>query len=126
MDKVARAEVFKTVESYLAAFNASDMDTINSIIAFPCTYIGNGIVKTLDSFPIRPSDLKKINSWDRSECFEVDIVAVSETKAHVLMRNARRVRVDGSLIEEASGFYAFKKTDDGWKMFAISDVTMPA
>ena len=42
------------------------------------------------------------------------------------MRNCRRLRDDGSLIEEASAFYAFKITDGGWKMYAFSDITFPA
>jgi hypothetical protein len=42
------------------------------------------------------------------------------------MRNTRRLRNDGSLIEEATGFYAYTKHDDDWKMFAISDITFPA
>jgi hypothetical protein len=54
------------------------------------------------------------------------VVAVTETKAHIVMRNTRRLRKDGSLIEEASAFYAFNRTGDGWKMFALSDVRMPA
>ena len=51
---------------------------------------------------------------------------MTETKAHLVCRNVRRIREDGSLIEEASAFYAFKKTGEGWKMFAISDVVNPA
>jgi len=51
---------------------------------------------------------------------------MTETKAHLLCRNVRRLREDGSLIEQVSAFYAFKKTADGWKMFAISDVVNPA
>ena len=58
--------------------------------------------------------------------FEKDVVAVSDKKAHLLMRNVRRLRDDGSLIEEATGFYAFKNTNNGWKMYAFSDITFPA
>ena len=42
------------------------------------------------------------------------------------MRNYRRLPDDGSLIEEASAFYAFKIIDAGWKMYALSDITYPA
>ena len=31
------------------------------------------------------------------------------------MRNCRRLRDDGFLIEESSAFYAYKTTDAGWK-----------
>ena len=83
-------------------------------------------VKMLDKFPIDPRDWKEKTGWTTSNAFEIDVVAVTEKKAHVLMRNCRRLRDDGSLIEEASAFYAFKNTDGGWKMYAFSDITFPA
>jgi hypothetical protein len=55
-----------------------------------------------------------------------DLVAAGENKAHLLLRNARRIRADGSLIEEATGFFAYTRTSAGWKMFAISDIVFPA
>ena len=70
--------------------------------------------------------MKKVKGWHHSDSFEIDVVAMTETKAHLVCRNVRRLREDGSLIEEASAFYAFKKTGEGWKMFAISDVVNPA
>ena len=126
MDKKMRAEVLTAYEDYLTAFNNDNIDTINSLVAWPLSYIGDGKVTSLDQFPVKPSELKESMGWDRSEGFEIDVVAVTETKAHVLMRNTRRLRKDGSLIEEASAFYAFTRTGDGWKMFALSDVRMPA
>ena len=120
-----RAEVLTAYEDYLTAFNNDDIDTINSLVAWPLSYIGDGKVTSLDQFPVKPSELKESMGWDRSEGFEIDVVAVTETKAHVLMRNTRRLRKDGSLVEEASAFYGFTKTGDSWKMFALSDVRMP-
>ena len=80
----------------------------------------------LDKFTIKPEEMKTQKGWDRSEAFEIDVVAVGENKAHLIMRNTRRLRKDGSLIEEATGFYAYKKVEDNWKMFAISDIIFPA
>ena len=121
-----RAEVLAAYEAYLSAFNNDDIDTINSLVAWPLCYIGDGKVTSLDQFPVKPSELRESMGWDRSEGFEIDVVAVTETKAHIVMRNTRRLRKDGSLIEEASAFYAFTRTGDGRKMFALSDVRMPA
>ena len=100
------------------------MDKINNFTEFPLISIGDGLVSTLDSFPISPAEMKAAKGWSTSENFEIDIVAQSDTKAYVLMRTCRRLRVDGSLIEEASGFYAYKYTSDGWKIYAISDLVM--
>ena len=126
MDKNLRAQVFETYNRYLNAFNEADMETINDCIAYPLAYIGDDSVKMLDKFPIDPRALKEKIWWAKSNAFEIDVVAVSEKKAHILMRNCRRLRDDGTLIEEATGFYAFKNTKEGWKMYAFSDITFPA
>ena len=102
------------------------METINDCISYPLAYIGTDSVKMLDKFPIDPRELKERIGWATSNAFEIDVVAVSDKKAHVVIRNVRRLRSDGSLIEEATAFYALKNTNNGWKMYAISDITFPA
>lgn len=126
MNSQDRAEIFSAYQGYLTAFANNDIDTINTCISYPLAYIGADTVRLLDSFPIDPAEMKKAKGWDKSEAIEIDVVAVGKNKAHVLMRNARRLRADGSLIEEATGFYAYTKTPDGWKMFAFSDIVFPA
>ena len=126
MDKNLRAQVLETYNRYLNAINEADMETINDCVAYPLAYIGADSVKMLDEFPIDPREWKKKTGWATSNAFEIDVVAVSDKKAHLLMRNVRRIRDDGSLIEEATGFYAFKNTNNGWKMYAFSDITFPA
>ena len=121
-----RADVIRAYEGYLRAFSDNDVAAIDTYIQYPLAYIGLDNVKLLDKFPIDPSDLKKIKGWEKSEAFEIDLVAAGENKAHLLLRNARRLRADGSLIEEASGFYAYTRTSAGWKIFAISDIVFPA
>ena len=126
MNKNLRAQVFETYNRYLNAFNDVDIETINDCISYPLAYIGADSVKMLDKFPIDPRELKERIGWATSNAFEIDVVAVSDKKAHVVIRNVRRLRSDGSLIEEATGFYAFKNTNNGWKMYAFSDITFPA
>ena len=126
MDKNLRAQVLETYNIYLNAINEADIETINDCVAYPLAYIGADSVKMLDEFPIDPREWKKKTGWATSNAFEIDVVAVSDKKAHLLMRNVRRLRDDGSLIEEATGFYAFKYTNNGWKMYAFSDITFPA
>ena len=126
MDKNLRAQVFETYNRYSNAFIESDMETINNCISYPLAYIGADSVKMLDKFPVDPQELKEKIGWATSNAFEIDVVAVSDKKAHVVIRNVRRLRSDGSLIEEATGFYAFKNTNNGWKMYAFSDITFPA
>ena len=42
------------------------------------------------------------------------------------MKNTRRLREDGFLIEEAPSFYTYTKSDGDWKIFAISDFILQA
>ena len=126
MDKNLRAQVLETYNRYVNAIVEADMDTINSCVGYPLAYIGEESVTMLDKFPIDPREWKKKTGWATSNAFEIDVVAISDKKAHILMRNCRRLRDDGSLIEEATGFYAFKNTNNGWKMYAFSDITFPA
>ena len=126
MDKDNRAKVLEAYNRYLNAIIEADIDAINECIEYPLAYIGGDSVMMLDKFPIDPREWKEKTGWATSNAFEIDVVAVTEKKAHLLMRNCRRLRDDGSLIEEASAFYAFKTTDAGWKMYAFSDITFPA
>ena len=126
MIKDFKTEIFQVLKRYLNGFIESDIDMINSCIAYPLAHEGNDKVTMLKEFPIDLEKLKQEKGWATSDNFEIDIVSVSEQKAHALIRNCRRIRKDGSLIEEASGFYAFQKTSGGWKIFAFSDITIPA
>ena len=126
MDKNLRVQVLETYNRYVNAIVEADMETINNCVAYPLAYVGEDSVTMLDKFPIDPRELKERIGWATSNAFEIDVVAVSDKKAHVVIRNVRRLKRDGSLIEEATAFYALKNTNNGWKMYAISDITFPA
>ena len=70
--------------------------------------------------------MKALKNWHRSVHWEIDVIAASATKAHVALRNVERLRPDGSLIECASAFYVLGKTDQGWKIRAMSTIDFPA
>jgi hypothetical protein len=53
-------------------------------------------------------------------------VFASADKAHLIVRQATRVRSDGSPIETVSAFYALTRGPSRWKFFAFSDITIPA
>lgn len=44
---------------YLTAFNNNDEKTINECVSWPLTFIGDGNSTIIDSFPVKPSELKK-------------------------------------------------------------------
>ena len=120
------AEVLAAYKKYLEAFMSNDMNGINALVLYPLAYVGDGVVKMFHEYPIRPADLMAQTGWRDTLNMQYEVVAVSDTKAHLILRSGTRVRADGSPIEDISGFYAWTKTTTGWKMFAISDVRMPA
>jgi len=64
--------------------------------------------------------------WHDTEDIEREVVFLSAEKAHVILRHATRLRVDGSPIEVISAFYALTRMPSSWKLFACSDITVPS
>ena len=116
-------EVLKAYEQYLAYFLDNDMDGINSLVKFPITYIAEGESKLLDAFPVTPKEMMENKNWDTTIDTKTYVHGINSTKGHVIS-SGTRIRKDKSVIEKYTVFYAFTKTDDGWKMYAISDVIL--
>jgi hypothetical protein len=121
-----RRDVLTAYQSYLDAFANSDDEAIRGHLQWPCTFLMDGRSETLDRFPYSPNALKSEKDWATSTHLEIEVVAVSATKAHVLLRNCERLRPDGTLVEEVSAFYAFTRTAEGWKIFAMSSIEFPS
>ena len=116
-------EVLVAYEQYLAYFLDNDMDGINSLVKFPITYIADGESKSLDAFPVTPKEMMENKQLDTTIDTETYVHGTNSTKGHVIS-SGTRIRKDKSIIEKYTVFYAFTKTDDGWKMYAISDVIL--
>ena len=115
--------VLKAYEEYLAYFLDNDMDGINSLVKFPITYIADGESKSLDAFPVTPKEMMENKQCDTTIDTDTYVHWTNSTKGHVIS-SGTRIRKDKSVIEKYTVFYAFTKTDDGWKMYAISDVIL--
>jgi hypothetical protein len=122
---MSKAEVIQAYESYLRAFLADDIAAIDALVQYPLAYIGDGKVSMLDEYPVKPSALMATMGWHTSVGIDYEVVGLSEIKAHLVLNRCTRVRRDGSAIEDVFAFYAWTRTSGGWKMFAVSDVTVP-
>ena len=71
------------------------------------------------------AELMAAKQWHDTKDISYEVVFASANKAHVILRQATRVRADGSPIETVSCFYALIRTPSGWKFFAMSDITIP-
>ena len=114
-------EFMKAYEEYLACFIYNNMDDINSLVKFPITYIADGECKSLDTFPVKPKEMMDSKQWDTTIDTNTYTHGTNSTKGHVIS-SGTRIRKDKSVIEKYTVFYAFTKTNDGWKMYAISDI----
>jgi hypothetical protein len=119
-----RQEVKAAYEAYLEAFRSANLQKIDSLVKYPLASVEDGMVRMLDRFPVNPSELMAKKGWHSTIDGDYDVVGISPTKAHVVLRNAQRLRKDGSLIETVSAFYAFTRTATGWKIFAISGIVI--
>ena len=122
---MSEAEVIQAYERYLRAFLADDIAAIDALVQYPLAYIGDGTVRMLDEYPIKPSALMAAKDWHTSIDMAYEVIGLSETKAHLVLKRCTRVRRDDTPIEDVFAFYAWTRTDDGWKIFAVSDVTVP-
>ena len=116
-------ELLRVYEQYMACFLANDMDGINSLVTFPITYIADGQAKHLYSFPITPKEMMESKAWDTTVDVQTHVHGVNSSKGHIVS-SGTRIRKDQSIIEKYTAFYAFTKTNNCWKMFAISDVIL--
>ena len=116
-------EVLKAYEEYLAYFLDNDMDGVNSLVKFPITYNADGESKLLDAFPVTPKEMMENKQWDTTIDTETYVHGVNSKKGHVIS-SGTRIRKDKSVIEKYTAFYAFTKTDKGWKMYAVSSVIL--
>ena len=107
---------------YVEGFKTNNVKLIDHIVRYPITYIKNGVISSMDHYPVDPGQLKKDIDWDHSIDWKFDIPAINETTAHAVA-SAIRCRADGSIIEKVHGFYAFTKVEGKWKMCAVADIT---
>ena len=105
---------------YVEGFKTNNIGLIGQIVEYPIAYIKQGSVTMLDHYPVNPAELKAEISWDHSKDWHFEIPAISENHAHATA-SATRCRKDGSMIERVHGFYAFKRVDGAWKMYALAD-----
>ena len=122
-NKLAVSAAFQV---YADALNAGDDQGVRDAFIWPLAHMPADGVVMVDKPPALPSEMRAQTDWARSTFGDIEVVAASDTKAHVVLRNFERLRSDGSLIESGSSFYAFCKTDKGWKIFAVSGILFPA
>lgn len=126
MNEKSKKEVLEVYAKLGKAFIENDMETINAHHQYPLAHIRDGYTILVNEYPFNPVKLMAEKQWHTSINFESEVVFASDDKAHIILRHATRVRKDGTPIETVSGFYALTRMPSGWKVFAVSDIAVPA
>lgn len=122
-EEALKKELLNTyTQLYIEGFKTNNVELIDQMVRYPITYIKDGVVSSLDHYPVDPKQLKIDIEWDHSIDWEFNIPAITETTGHALA-SATRCKVDGTIIEKVHAFYAFAKVDGNWKMIAVADIT---
>ncbi|MFL3003013.1 MAG: nuclear transport factor 2 family protein [Candidatus Poriferisodalaceae bacterium] len=115
-------ELFARHEEYLQAFLNNDYETYKKIFASPvCVFMGDGF-EVFDEVPDLAGDAASGDGWVRSEFTPYEVIAVSETKAHLAIRNLSRYAENDRLLTSGSAMYIYNRIDGEWKISAISGI----
>ena len=115
-------ELFARHEEYLQAFLNNDYETYKKIFASPvCVFMGDGF-EVFDEVPDLAGDAASGDGWVRSEFTPYEVIAVSETKAHLAIRHFSRYAENDRLLTSGSAMYIYNRIDGEWKISAISAI----
>ncbi len=115
-------EVIDTYNAYyVEGFKSNDIKLIDQMVEYPLTYIKDGQITLLDTYPVDPAELKQELQWDHSKDWNFEVVGINQLSANIIA-SATRCRKDGSIIEYVSAFYGFKRIDGQWKMHVLADI----
>ncbi|WDE01676.1 hypothetical protein [Thalassomonas actiniarum] len=118
-----KEELLETyMQYYVEGFKTNNVALIDHMVKYPLTYLKDGKMILCEQYPIDPQKLKAEKAWDHSTDWQFEIQGINDKEAHAVAFAVRR-RADGSKIESVHGFYAFSRTSEGWKMYALADIT---
>ena len=120
----SKKKLLKRIKSILKIFKPGDITAIETSCSFPLSFDADGEVKSFNQFPIDVTATKETTGYYQSLNSDIEVIAVSQTKAHIILRKALRVKQDGTPIESVSGFYIWVKLDGVWKMKFASAITL--
>ena len=118
------AEVLDLLQRYQQAIETGSRDDIQTMVHLPVGYITEDDVQMRERYPFDPAKLREVTGFHHGKS-DYDVVAIDETKAHVVI-TATRMRADDSPIEYVSAFYILQKRGGEWKIAAFSGIRTAA
>ena len=112
---ILKQEVLDAYDGYLQAFIKGDTKEVENHLSFPNYRFLDGEIKELNEFHSNLNELKN-RGYKDTIALSIDVVEINEVKAHLVLKEALRVKDNNEPLEEISSFYIFIKEDNKWKI----------
>ena len=112
---ILKQEVLDAYNSYVKAFIKGDTKEVENHLSFPNYRFLDGEIKELNEFHSNLNELKN-RGYKDTIALSIDVIEINEVKAHLILKEALRVKDNNEPLEEISSFYIFIKEDNKWKI----------
>ena len=112
---ILKQEVLDAYDAYVKAFIKGDTKEVENHLSFPNYRFLDGEIKEFYKFHSNLNELKNRDYRD-TIALNIDVVEINEEKAHLVLKEALRVKDNNEPLEEISSFYIFIKEDNKWKI----------
>ena len=117
-----REAALATLDAFMAAFNARDIDAFEATFHFPHVRMASGKVTVLPSAGTRSNALFEAlaaTGWHHSAWLERKVVQAGPGKVHLAVRFARYDEA-GQVLREYESLYIVERRGDRWGIVARS------
>ena len=122
---VLKQEVLDAYDCYVRAFIKGDTKKVEKYLSFPNYRFVDGEIREFTKFHSNLNELKN-RGYKDTIGLSIDVVEVNEEKAHLVLKEALRVKDNNEPLEEISSFYIFIKENNKWKIKFSSAFFFPS
>ncbi len=112
---ILKQEVLDAYDSYVKAFIKGDKKEVENFLSFLNFRFLDGEIKESNKFHSNLNELKN-RGYKDTIALGIDVVEINEEKAHLVLKEALRVKDNNEPLEQISSFYIFIKEDNKWKI----------
>ena len=112
---ILKQEVLDAYDGYVKAFIKGDTKEIEKYISFPNYRFLDGEIKEFNEFHSNLNELKN-RGYKDTIALSIDVVEINEKKAHLILKEALRVKNNNEPLEKISSLYIFIRENNKWKI----------
>lgn len=116
------ADIKALFHRYMQMWNARDFSGMAALFTEPTVSIGPDWPTVIADNSARPESLEtrferlETEGFDHTEIEAVDVQLADENTARAYLRSVRRLRRDGSPIDELDALYILSRIDGDWRL----------